>query len=110
MPAYTTYDASIGVAKDNWTVQVTGSNITNSDASTLTSSAQFIESQVPLRPRVLMADVQHEVRRRDARATPPRSPRAPAASPAAGPRPWWRPASAAAATAAGASGRKCCKA
>ncbi len=54
MPGYTTYDASIGVAKDNWTAQVTGSNITNSDASTNTSSYQFIESQVPLRPRVVM--------------------------------------------------------
>ncbi len=53
MPSYTTYDASIGVAKDQWTVQVQGSNLTNSDASTNTSSGQFIESQVPLRPRVL---------------------------------------------------------
>jgi iron complex outermembrane recepter protein len=53
MPGYTTYDASIGVAKDSWTVQVTGSNITNSDASTFTSSAQYLEEQVPLRPRVV---------------------------------------------------------
>jgi outer membrane receptor protein involved in Fe transport len=54
MPAYTTYDASIGVAKDNWTLQLNGSNITNSDASTFTSSGQFIKSEVPLRPRVIM--------------------------------------------------------
>ncbi len=53
MPSYTTYDASIGVAKDAWTVQVAGSNITNSDASTNTSSYQFIESELPLRPRVV---------------------------------------------------------
>jgi hypothetical protein len=53
MPGYTTYDASIGVAKDQWTAQVTGSNLSNSNASTNTSSGQFIESQVPLRPRVL---------------------------------------------------------
>jgi iron complex outermembrane receptor protein len=53
MPGYTTYDASIGVAKDAWTAQLTGSNISNSNASTNTSSAQFIESEVPLRPRVL---------------------------------------------------------
>jgi outer membrane receptor protein involved in Fe transport len=53
MPGYTTYDASLGVAKDAWTVQLSGSNLTNSDASTNTSSGQFIESQVPLRPRVL---------------------------------------------------------
>jgi hypothetical protein len=34
-------------------VQISGSNLTNSDASTFTSSAQFIKSEVPLRPRVL---------------------------------------------------------
>jgi len=53
MPGYTTYDASLGVAKDNWTVQVTGNNLSNSDASTFTSSGGFIKSEVPLRPRVL---------------------------------------------------------
>ncbi len=53
MPGYTTYDATVGVAKDNWTAQVTGNNITNSDASTNTSSGQFIKSEFPLRPRVL---------------------------------------------------------
>jgi len=57
MPGYTLYDASVGVAKDNWTAQVTGSNITDSNASTLTSSAQFIESQVPVRPRVVMLQI-----------------------------------------------------
>ena len=29
-----------------------GQNLSNSDASTFTSSAQFIKSEVPLRPRV----------------------------------------------------------
>jgi outer membrane receptor protein involved in Fe transport len=53
MPGYTTYDASIGVAKDTWTVQLIGNNITNSDASTNTNSGQFIKEEVPLRPRVL---------------------------------------------------------
>jgi outer membrane receptor protein involved in Fe transport len=53
MPGYTTYDAALGVSKDSWTVQVTGSNLTNSDASTNTSSGQFIEQIFPLRPRVL---------------------------------------------------------
>jgi outer membrane receptor protein involved in Fe transport len=53
MPGYTTYDAALGVGKDNWTAQITGNNLTNSDASTNTSSAQFIKSEVPLRPRVL---------------------------------------------------------
>jgi outer membrane receptor protein involved in Fe transport len=57
MPGYTTYDAAIGVAKDNWTAQVTGNNLTNSDASTFTSSGDFIKSEVPLRPRVLTLTV-----------------------------------------------------
>ena len=52
-PAYTTYDASLGIAKDQWHVEAFGTNLSNSDASLFTSSAQFIESQVPLRPRVL---------------------------------------------------------
>jgi len=53
MPGYTTYDAAVGVSKDNWTTQISGSNLTNSDASTNTSSGQFIKTEVPLRPRVL---------------------------------------------------------
>ncbi|HMK86108.1 MAG TPA: TonB-dependent receptor [Steroidobacteraceae bacterium] len=52
-PGYTIYDAALGVAKDQWRVEAYGTNLTNSDASQFTSSAQFIQSQVPLRPRVL---------------------------------------------------------
>jgi outer membrane receptor protein involved in Fe transport len=57
MPGYTTYDAAIGVGKDNWTVQATGNNLSNSNASTNTSSGQFIKMEVPLRPRVLTLTV-----------------------------------------------------
>jgi outer membrane receptor protein involved in Fe transport len=57
MPGYTTYDAAIGILKDNWTAQITGNNITNSDASTNTSSGQFIKSEVPLRPRVITVQI-----------------------------------------------------
>jgi iron complex outermembrane recepter protein len=53
MPYYTTADGAIGISKDRWTVQGMGSNLFNSRASTNTTSGQFIESQVPLRPRVL---------------------------------------------------------
>ena len=53
MPGYTTYDAAIGVSKDNWTAQFSGSNLTNQDSSTNTNSYQFIKSETPLRPRVL---------------------------------------------------------
>jgi len=54
MPGYTTYDGSVGVSKDNWTVQVQGSNLLNNDSSTNTTSGQFIKTEYPLRPRVLM--------------------------------------------------------
>jgi iron complex outermembrane receptor protein len=50
---YNTVDASLGVAKDNWNVSLYGTNLNNSHASVFTSSAQFIESQVPIRPRVI---------------------------------------------------------
>jgi iron complex outermembrane recepter protein len=53
IPAYTIYDAAIGVSKDNWKVQFTGSNLANSNAATNISSAQFIKATIPIRPRVL---------------------------------------------------------
>jgi outer membrane receptor protein involved in Fe transport len=52
-PGYTTYDGSLGVSKDRWTATVFGQNLSNSNASTYTNTAQYIEQQVPLRPRVL---------------------------------------------------------
>jgi outer membrane receptor protein involved in Fe transport len=52
-PAYTTYDASIGLNRDNWNAELFGTNLSNSNASVFTSSAQFIKSEVPIRPRVL---------------------------------------------------------
>ena len=54
-PAYTTYDASFGVAKDAWSVNVYGENLANSNASTFVSTDQFIIAQTPLRPRVIGA-------------------------------------------------------
>jgi len=51
-PSYTTIDASIGVSKDKWRVELFGTNLTNSHASTFTTSDQFIKSEVPLRPLV----------------------------------------------------------
>jgi outer membrane receptor protein involved in Fe transport len=56
-PAYGTIDASIGIAKDKWFAEIYGTNLNNSNASTFTSSAQFIKSEVPLRPRVVMLKV-----------------------------------------------------
>jgi outer membrane receptor protein involved in Fe transport len=59
IPGYTLYDAALGVTRDNWTVQLTGSNLTNADAATNISSAQFIKAEIPLRPRVLMAQLSY---------------------------------------------------
>jgi iron complex outermembrane receptor protein len=56
-PGYTTLNASVGVTKDNWYAEIYGTNLTDSHASTFTSSAQFIKSEVPLRPAVIMLKV-----------------------------------------------------
>ncbi len=52
-PAYTTYDASIGISKDAWNAQVYAENLSNSHASVNTNSDQFIQAQTVLRPRIL---------------------------------------------------------
>ena len=59
IPSYTTYDAALGVTRDNWTVRLSGSNLLNSAAATNISFAQFIKATVPLRPRVLMAELSY---------------------------------------------------
>ncbi|MBS0376933.1 MAG: TonB-dependent receptor [Proteobacteria bacterium] len=57
IPSYTTYDAALGVAKDQWTAQIAGSNISNQYGPSNITSGQFIQAQVPLRPRVIMFQV-----------------------------------------------------
>jgi iron complex outermembrane recepter protein len=57
LPAYSVYDASIGVAKDAWSVNVYGSNLSNSNAAVFISTDQFIVQQTPLRPRVIGAAI-----------------------------------------------------
>jgi outer membrane receptor protein involved in Fe transport len=52
-PAYSTYDASAGVAKDNWIFTAYAQNLSNSNASTFISADQFIVAQTPLRPRII---------------------------------------------------------
>jgi outer membrane receptor protein involved in Fe transport len=52
-PAYSTFDASFGVAKDAWNVMVFAENLNNTHASTFTSTDQFIVEETPLRPRVI---------------------------------------------------------
>ena len=57
IPSYTTYDAAVGVVRDAWTVQISGQNLSNEYGPTNISSGQFIKSEIPLRPRVVMANV-----------------------------------------------------
>jgi iron complex outermembrane receptor protein len=56
-PAYTTVDASVGVSKDAWYVNLFGENLSNSNASVFVSTDQFIVEQTPLRPRVLGLEI-----------------------------------------------------
>jgi iron complex outermembrane receptor protein len=53
IPGYTTCDGALGVAKDNWTVQLQGHNLSNAYGPTNVSSAQYIKAEIPLRPRVI---------------------------------------------------------
>jgi iron complex outermembrane receptor protein len=57
LPAYSTYDASLGVAKDNWWLNVYGENLSNSNAAVFISTDQFIVQQTPLRPRIIGATI-----------------------------------------------------
>ena len=59
-PAYTTYDAAIGVSKDAWRFALTCENLSNSNASTFVSSQQFITAQTPLRPRVVTGSFSYQ--------------------------------------------------
>ena len=52
-PAYSQVDASAGVAKDAWNLQVFATNLTDKIASIFTSTGQFVESQTVTRPRVI---------------------------------------------------------
>lgn len=56
IPAYTTYYATLGVSKNHWAAQITGGNLTNAYGPANISSAQFIKSEIPLRPRVVMTE------------------------------------------------------
>jgi outer membrane receptor protein involved in Fe transport len=52
-PAYSTYDASLGVAKDAWSAHLFAQNLTNKETSLFTNTAQFTVAQTALRPRVI---------------------------------------------------------
>ncbi|MBU6269565.1 MAG: TonB-dependent receptor [Sphingomonadales bacterium] len=50
-PGYALVDAAVGVSMEHWTAQVFVKNLGDSNASTFTSSPQFIKAEVPVRPR-----------------------------------------------------------
>jgi iron complex outermembrane receptor protein len=56
-PGYSTYDASFGIAKDNWIVQVVGQNLGNTNGKTFISASEAIETQTVIRPRVVSLKV-----------------------------------------------------
>ena len=56
-PAYVTADGAIGASFGRYHAELDASNLLDSHASTFTSSAQFIKSEVPLRPRVVMLKI-----------------------------------------------------
>ncbi len=53
IPGYSTYDASIGAARDAWTFQLFGQNLTDERGKVFISNALAIETQTVIRPRVL---------------------------------------------------------
>jgi outer membrane receptor protein involved in Fe transport len=52
-PGYTTYDASCGVSKDNWTVQLVAHNLTDTRGLSFISFSEAIETQTVIRPRTV---------------------------------------------------------
>jgi len=50
---FSTYDASLGVAKDAWLATFYGQNLTNTVADLLTNYGQFVKAETINRPRTL---------------------------------------------------------
>jgi outer membrane receptor protein involved in Fe transport len=53
IPSITSWDGSAGVSRDNWSIELFALNLTDENKSTYTSGSQFIEAEVPLRPRTI---------------------------------------------------------
>jgi iron complex outermembrane recepter protein len=52
-PGFTTYDASLGMNKDNWSASLYGQNITDTRGITFISQSEAIETETVIRPRIL---------------------------------------------------------
>jgi outer membrane receptor protein involved in Fe transport len=57
LPGFTTYDMSVGVAKDQWTAQIYGTNITDTRGDVFSTYAQRIKEDTVIRPRTVMLRV-----------------------------------------------------
>jgi outer membrane receptor protein involved in Fe transport len=53
LDSFTDVSASAGVAKDNWTVELVVSNLTNRDTAEFISSSQFVQTDNQARPRTI---------------------------------------------------------
>jgi iron complex outermembrane receptor protein len=53
LPGFTTYDAALGVAKDAWTVQVYGDNLSDTQAQLYANDAEWYKAVTVSRPRTL---------------------------------------------------------
>jgi iron complex outermembrane receptor protein len=54
MPGFTTYDMSVGIAKDAWTAQIYGTNITDTRGVDFSTYAQRVKEDYIIRPRTVM--------------------------------------------------------
>jgi iron complex outermembrane recepter protein len=61
-PGFTTYDASVGVSKDAWMVQLYGTNITNVRGDLYSSYSQFVRMDTVTRPRTLSLQMSYKFR------------------------------------------------
>ncbi len=52
-PSWTTMDASVGLAKDDWNAELYVINLTDENKSLFTNNWQFIPVEVPMRPRTI---------------------------------------------------------
>jgi iron complex outermembrane receptor protein len=57
MPGFTTYDASVGIAKDAWNAQIYGTNITDSRGIDFSTYAQRVREDTVIRPRTVMLKI-----------------------------------------------------
>ena len=53
LPAFTTYDAALGVGKDAWLVQLVGENLTDTRAQLYSSYSQAYKAVTVNRPRTI---------------------------------------------------------